>query len=91
MYNAVVQITNKLGLHARPASDFAMEAKKFSSSIVIRNLDSKNPVDINAKMPLKILAGRIKMGDSLEIKAKGEDEKKAVEALLALIASGFGE
>jgi phosphocarrier protein len=91
MYGMIVQVTNKLGLHARPASDFAMKAKEFSSSIVIRNLDLEQPADISAKSMLKIMAARIKMGTRLEIVAEGKDEKQAVDALTALLASGFGE
>jgi phosphocarrier protein len=91
MYSVTVQVTNKLGLHARPASDFAMKAKEFSSSIVIRNLDLEQPADISAKSMLKIMAARIKMGARLEIVAEGQDEKQAVDALAALLVSGFGE
>ncbi|MDR2069020.1 MAG: HPr family phosphocarrier protein, partial [Spirochaetaceae bacterium] len=62
MYRVIVQMTNKLGIHARPASDFAMKAREFSSSIVIRNLDLEQPADISAKSMLKIMAARIKTG-----------------------------
>jgi phosphocarrier protein len=68
-----------------------MKAKEFSSSIIIRNLDLEQPVDINAKSVVKIMAGKIKKGARLEIAAEGEDEKQAVDALSALFASGFGE
>jgi phosphotransferase system HPr (HPr) family protein len=91
MYGVIVKVTNKLGLHARPASDFAMKAKEFSSSIVIRNLDLEQPADISAKSMLKIMAARIRMGTRLEIVAVGKDEKQAVDSLTALLASGFGE
>ena len=30
-----VEIVNKTGLHARPASDFVLEAKKYESKITI--------------------------------------------------------
>jgi phosphotransferase system HPr (HPr) family protein len=91
MYSVIVQVTNKLGLHARPASDLTMEAKKFSSSIIIHNLDLEHPMDINAKSMMKIMAGRIKQGSRLEIIAEGEDEKQAADTLAALLMSGFGE
>jgi phosphotransferase system HPr (HPr) family protein len=91
MYSVIVQVTNKLGLHARPASDLAMEARKFSSSVIIRNLDVEQPTDISAKSMMKIMAGRIKTGTRLEIVAEGEDEKQAVDALRVLLASGLRE
>jgi phosphotransferase system HPr (HPr) family protein len=91
MYSAVVQVNNTLGLHARPASDVARKAKEFSSSIIIRNLDLENPADINAKAVMKIMAGKIKKGNRIEFIAQGDDEKQAVDALVELVASGFGE
>jgi phosphotransferase system HPr (HPr) family protein len=91
MYSVIVQVTNKLGLHARPASDMAMQARKFSSSIIIRNLDSEPPVDISARSMMKIMAGRIKTGTRLEIVAEGEDEKQAADAIRALLTSSSWE
>jgi phosphocarrier protein len=91
MLSSIVQVTNKTGMHARPASDLTLKAKEFSSSIIIRNLALEPPVDINAKSMVKIMAGKIKKGDYVEIIAEGEDEKQAVEALAGLFASGFGE
>jgi phosphocarrier protein len=89
MYSVTTKVTSKHGLHARPASDFTMKAKEFSSSIVIRNLDLEHPLDINAKSILKVMAGSIKEGAQIEIKADGEDEKQAVDALVTLLTSGF--
>ncbi|MDR0710645.1 MAG: HPr family phosphocarrier protein [Spirochaetaceae bacterium] len=91
MYSVIITVTNKSGLHARPASDLTMKAKEFSSSIIIRNLDLEHPVDINAKSVVKIMAGKIKKGTRIKITAQGEDEKQAVDTLVDLLASGFGE
>ena len=40
-----VEIVNKTGLHARPASDFVLEAKKYESKITICR---ENGVPVNA-------------------------------------------
>ena len=44
-----VEIVNKTGLHARPASDFVLEAKKYESKITICR---ENGVPVNAKSVL---------------------------------------
>ena len=48
-----VEIVNKTGLHARPASDFVLEAKKYESKITICR---ENGVPVNAKSVGRILA-----------------------------------
>ena len=48
-----VEIVNKTGLHARPASDFVLEAKKYESKITICR---ENGVPVNAKSVVRILA-----------------------------------
>ena len=91
MYTETTKVINKLGIHARPASDLTLKAKEFNSGITIRNLSNPNAKDINAKLIMKILAASISMGSTLEISADGEDEVQAVKALIAIIESGFSE
>ena len=81
-------ITNKTGLHARPASDFVLLAKKFESRITICK-EGGEPV--NAKSMVRLLAECIGQGTMVEITAEGNDEQAAVDALVALVESGFGE
>jgi phosphocarrier protein HPr len=82
-----VTITNKRGLHARAAAKFVMVAERFDSSIdVIRDGQS---VPARSIMGLMMLgAGK---GASLELRADGWDAKEALDALVALIESGFDE
>lgn len=91
MYSMKTQIVNKLGLHARPASNLTMKAKEFASAITIRNLDDGAVGDINAKSVFKLMAGKLKQGTQVEVLAEGEDEQQAVQALVSLLESGFGE
>ncbi len=90
MYSRKTTIINKSGLHARPASDLTLKAKEFASEITIVNLD-KESREINVKSILKVLAAAIPMGARVEIRAEGDDERAAVDALVHLIDSGFGE
>lgn len=88
MVTRQVEFINKTGLHARPASDFVMLAKKYVSNITICK-EGGEPV--NAKSVVRLLAEGMGQGTKAEIVAEGEDETEAVDALAELIASGFGE
>ena len=91
MYTETTKVINKLGLHARPASDLALKAKEFSSVITIKNLSNPEAKAINARAMMKLLATSIKMGSTVEISAEGDDEQQAVKELTKLFESGFSE
>lgn len=88
MVTKQVEFINKTGLHARPASDFVMLAKKYESKITICK-EGGEPV--NAKSVVRLLAEGIGQGTKAELAAEGSDEAEAIEALADLVASGFGE
>ena len=90
MYTETATIVNPTGLHARPASEFVMEAKKFASKVFIKPVGSAAD-PINAKSMVRLLSIGVAKGAQVEISADGEDEKQAVQALVALVNSGFGE
>lgn len=91
MYAEKTKIINKTGLHARPASDFVKEAKKFESKIKIANLNTPEEEPVNAKSIISILTLGMAQGTDVEITAEGSDEEEAIRSLVALIQSGFGE
>ncbi len=88
MVTKEVEFINQTGLHARPASDFVMLAKKYEAKITICK-EGGEPV--NAKSVVRLLAEGIGQGTKAMLAADGVDEQEAIEALSALIASGFGE
>ncbi len=90
MYKRQTTIVNPTGLHARPASDFVSTAKKFSSKISITDLNASNQ-PVNAKSILILLSLGLGQGTAIEISADGTDETEAVDSLVALIETGFGE
>lgn len=55
-----VEIVNKTGLHARPASDFVLEAKKYESKITICR---ENGVPVNGKIRCTDSGGRNRTGN----------------------------
>ncbi|MEL7609100.1 MAG: HPr family phosphocarrier protein [Bacillota bacterium] len=89
MYSKTTTVINTSGLHARPASDFVRTAAKYKSDITIR----REGVDTaaNAKSILFLLSLGLSKGTNVIISADGADEKDAVDALAALIDTGFGE
>lgn len=89
MFSKVVKLTNKTGLHARPASDFVGCSSKFASKIILKRVGEEE--EANAKSIVMILSLAIAPGDEIEITAKGDDEIDAVEALVALVEDNFGE
>lgn len=72
------------GLHARPAAQFVKAAKGYSSDIKV----VKDGKEANAKSSLSLMTLGAAQGDKLLIRADGEDEEAAVEALAALISEG---
>lgn len=81
------KIVNPLGLHARPAAELVKLAGRFQSEIIVR----RDGLDVNGKSIMGVLMLAAEVGSELTIRATGPDASEAVEALLALIASGFGE
>lgn len=82
-------IINQTGLHARPASEFVSAATKFKSKITIKRIGSDK--EANVKSIVFVLSLGLTKGTAVEISAFGEDEAQAVDTLVALIESGFGE
>ena len=80
-------ITNKVGLHARPASLFVQEASKYQSEITVRKGDETG----DAKSILDLLTLGIDQGSILRIQAEGQDAAEALNALQALHANNFFE
>lgn len=82
-----VVIQNQVGLHARPATFFIQKANEFKSSIWVEKEDRR----VNAKSLLGVLSLGIVGGTGIRVIADGSDEKDAVDALVALVESGFNE
>jgi phosphocarrier protein len=80
-------IRHEVGLHARPAVLFVQTASNFKSNILV----TKDDRTANAKSILSILTLGASQGAVVTIRAEGEDEAEAIEALGKLVESNFGE
>ena len=87
MYVKSVKVQNQVGLHARPATFFIQKANEFKSSTWVE----KDERRVNAKSLLGVLSLGIMGGTDIKIMAGGSDEEEAVDALVALVESGFAE
>ena len=87
MFVKDVVVQNQVGLHARPATFFIQKANEFKSSIWVEKEERR----VNAKSLLGILSLGIVGGTSIRIIADGTDEQDAVDGLVDLVESGFGD
>ena len=89
MIESRVNITNRLGLHARAAACLVRTAGRFTSVIRLERCDGAASAD--AKSILSVLMLAASRGTELRVSTDGSDEVEANSAVLALFASGFGE
>ena len=82
MVSKKVVVTNKTGLHARPASNLVAFCKNYNSKIILSNGEKK----VSAASIIHVLTLGVKTGTELEVIAEGEDEAKAVEDVVKFIA-----
>jgi phosphocarrier protein len=87
MQQLEVEITNKLGLHARASAKLTQLAGKFQSEVWM----SRNGRRVNAKSIMGVMMLAAARGTTVTIETSGPDEEEAMSALLGLIKDRFGE
>ena len=87
MLSQAIKIKNPTGLHLRPAGNLCKEAMKFKSKSTFEYRGNT----ANAKSVLSVLGACIKSGDEITLICEGEDEREALQSLIAYIESGLGE
>ena len=88
MKEAEVKIVNRLGVHARPSATLTQTASRFRSAVWFTNAKGRR---VNGKSIMGVMMLAAACGSMLKIEVDGDDEDAALEALTALIASGFGD
>ena len=83
-------VSNKLGLHARPAMQFVDVANGFASTITVRK-GGDEPEEADGKSVMQMIILAATEGTPLAISAEGEDAEAAVDKLAALFDNKFGE
>jgi len=78
-----VTVVNEEGLHARPAAEFVKLASTYDARVTVNGVDGKSL--------LRIMTLALNRGSDATISATGPQARDAVDGLVALIRSGFGE
>ena len=85
-----IVVTNKLGLHARPAMQFVDVANSFKSDITVHKF-GEEPGEADGKSVMQMIILAATEGTKMRIDANGEDADEAVKKLGELFESKFGE
>ena len=80
-------ITNKLGLHARPAAMFVKVSSAHQAEIWVEKDDEQ----VNGKSIMGLMMLAAGYGSKLTVTAEGQDAEQAMAQIAALIESGFSE
>ncbi len=81
------KITNKTGLHARPAAMLIKTTGKFKSDIRI----AKDGYEVNGKSIMGVMTLAAEPGSVIQVIVDGEDEQEAMKAIEELIKNNFYE
>jgi phosphocarrier protein FPr len=82
-----IVISNRTGLHARPAKVLVNLAKQFKSDIRLQHGEKR----ANAKSMVSVLTLGAVSGSDITVLANGVDEEKAIAEIEAAIRSGLGD
>lgn len=83
------ELTNSVGLHARPSVKLTQLARRFAARVEVATAAEGPWTD--AKSPVKIMRVKAAQGQTLYVRAEGEDATSAVAALLDLVRRKFDE
>ncbi len=91
-----VAVTNKLGLHARPAALFVQVASRYRAEVFVSRDADESAGDgagfeANGKSIMGVMMLQAEPGSRLRIRTEGEDADDALAALVKLVESRFGE
>lgn len=84
MVEEQVSLTNEKGMNGEMATRFVQIASQYTSKIAIMYDDK----DVNAKSIMSLLTMAIAPGEAFTIRARGEDEQRALSALVRFIQTG---
>ncbi len=82
-----VTVRNTLGLHARAAAKFVHAASRYEAHVRVAR--ERRVMDGKSIMGILLLAAGC--GTEITISAEGVDEDAAIDTLIRLVESGFGE
>lgn len=87
MVERSVLVENAHGIHARPAAEIVKVAARFRSAITI----VRDDLEVNGKSIMGVMMLAAECGATIVVRATGDDEDAAADALVALVKTRFGE
>ena len=85
-----IVVSNKLGLHARPAMQFVDVANQFTSNVMVKK-GGEEPAEADGKSVMQMIILAATEGTPLRIEAEGDDAQAAVDKLAELFEKKVGE
>jgi phosphocarrier protein HPr len=85
MQKIQVEVTNALGIHARPSARIVHLASRFTCGVWLAVRGRR----VNARNILAVMLLAAGVGSTITIETSGPDEKEAIDALTDLIGRGF--
>jgi len=80
-------VSNKLGIHARPAAMFVKVANRFKCNIFVE----KDGEKVNGKSIMGLMMLAAGPGSKLKVHAEGNDASQALTEIESLLDKKFGE
>ncbi|MCA6079621.1 MAG: HPr family phosphocarrier protein [Endomicrobium sp.] len=87
MKKKVIVVSNKMGLHARPAAMLVQTTNGYQSTVKIL----KDDFEVDAKSIMGVMTLAAGQGSELNFVADGTDENEVLIAIENLFESKFGE
>ncbi|MGB2960676.1 MAG: HPr family phosphocarrier protein [Bacteroidota bacterium] len=87
MIEKEITITNRAGLHTRPAAALVKTAARYKAEFFIQ----KDEFEINGKSIIGVMTLAAEQGSKLKLRFDGPDEEEAAAAITELFERGFDE
>ena len=82
-----LEIVNRMGLHARPASAFVRLAGQYEAEVTV----AKDGLEVNGKSIMGVLMLAAERGSAIVVRTEGPDADEALDALTDFVSGGFEE
>ncbi|MCQ8239443.1 HPr family phosphocarrier protein [Rhizosaccharibacter radicis] len=82
-----VTVVNLRGLHARAAARFVVTAERFDAAVEV----ARDGQEVSARSIMGLMMLGAGRGAVITLRAEGWDAREALDALAALVESGFHE
>ena len=84
---ATLEITNKLGLHARAAVLLVQSANKYDAQVTV----TKDGQSVNGRSIMGIMMLAAEQGSRIDVETSGPQAREALDAIRDLVANKFNE